>query len=357
MPPSPSATSGPKTGSWTTPAMSSLPCEHRLDDHGAADARAAARDRIAPRTSRTTPPVSVLCAPGTADLTTTGTPMRGRSPRCVVRRRRRSISASERDAVGLEQTPALGGVEPDVVGIDERGGDDGAGGRPVDAGERGTTPSGRRSQAARRAPTPSARAAASGEANVAMCRGDSRSQRISLDSSTATTGLCSPASLGDAASTARSTSAAVATTGRDEEHADGVECRIGEQRRQGRGERLGGRRSEEIDRVRETGLGRQHRPKAVAGRLRRLRQLQALGRAGVGEEDPESSGIRDDGDARAERQRLGREQNGGVEELRQRLRPQDAGLPEERVDGDVRARERRRVRSGGPCAGRGRCRP
>ena len=39
-PPGPNATSGPKTGSWTTPASSSTPpCDHRLHDDGRADPR------------------------------------------------------------------------------------------------------------------------------------------------------------------------------------------------------------------------------------------------------------------------------------------------------------------------------
>ena len=78
--------------------------------------------------------------------------------------------------------------------------------------------------------------------------------------------------------------------------------------------------------------------------------------AGVGAEDAESAGVRDHADAASARQWLAREQRGRVEQLLERPRAQHARLVEERIDGDVRAREGGGVRACGPRAGRGRAR-
>ena len=90
------------------------------------------------------------------------------------------------------------------------------------------------------------------------------------------------------------------------------------------------------------------------GLLGQLRKLEPGALAGVGAEDAEPAGVRDHPDAAAARERLGREQRGGVDELLERSCAQDAGLVEERVDGGVGARERRgvRARSARACRGR-----
>ena len=135
--------------------------------------------------------------------------------------------------------------------------------------------------------------------------------------------------------------------GPHEKHADGVEDGIGEHVREHGRKRLGGRGAEQVDRVGEARLrgqdGRERRARAVG----RLGELEPLGRACVGAEDAEPSGVRDDGDARARGHGLRRQQRCRVEELRERARTQYARLAEERVDGGVRARERRGVRGGG----------
>ncbi len=70
--------------------------------------------------------------------------------------------ADERDAVGEQEGTCLGRLEPGVVLFGECSVDDRGGGGAVDPASSGTEPSGRRSQSARSAARPSARAADSG---------------------------------------------------------------------------------------------------------------------------------------------------------------------------------------------------
>ena len=97
---------------------------------------AAARTAAASSRSSATPPVSVLWAPGAADLTTAGKPS--------------SVAAcggrvgvagdplgDQRHAVGGEQLAGLGGIEPGVLRAGERALDDARRGAAVDALERG----------------------------------------------------------------------------------------------------------------------------------------------------------------------------------------------------------------------------
>ena len=79
---------------------------------------------------------------------------------------------------------------------------------------------------------------------------------------------------------------------------------------------------------------------------RELRQLEARLLAGVRAEDPEAAGVGEHADAPALRQRLAREQRGGVDELLERARAEHARLVEERVDRGIGAGERRRVGAG-----------
>ena len=61
---------------------------------------------------------------------------------------------------------------------------------------------------------------------------------------------------------------------------------------------------------------------------------QQAGRvAGVGGEDPEAAGVRQDGDPAAGRLWVGREEGRDVNQLFERARANDACLVEERVDG------------------------
>ena len=83
-------------------------------------------------------------------------------------------------------------------------------------------------------------------------------------------------------------------------------------------------------------------------------KLQPRGLARVGRQDPEAAGVRQDGDAPAERERLRGEEHRDVDELLEALGPDHTRLVEERVDRGVRARERGRVRS---CRLRSRGRP
>ena len=92
-------------------------------------------------------------------------------------------------------------------------------------------------------------------------------------------------------------------------------------------------------------------PKRGLDLLAQGRHVQPVGFAGVGGEDGRAAGVREDGDVSARRQRLVRQQVGDVEELLQRVHPDDARLPEERVRGHVEAGESAGVRSRRPRAG------
>ena len=111
-PPGPNATSGPNSGSCTSPASSSTPPRSiGCTITGQPMRAAAAVTAASSRRSSATPPLSVLCEPAAALLTTTGKP---ELPRRVGRFLRRACVAlrDERDAVRLEQQLRLVGVEP-----------------------------------------------------------------------------------------------------------------------------------------------------------------------------------------------------------------------------------------------------
>ena len=80
---------------------------------------------------------------------------------------------------------------------------------------------------------------------------------------------------------------------------------------------------------------------------------QTVGLGGIGKEDAEAAGVGDHADAPAGRYRLRGQQPGDIEELGQRVGADDAGLLEQRVDGDVAAGQRRRMARRGARAGGG----
>ena len=262
-PPGPNATSGPKTGSWTTPASSSTPpCDHRLDDERRADplGRLAHRVLVA-EVERDAARLRLVRAGGRrldddreAEL---------RAPRRPPRRRvAASALRDERDAVGLEQRARLRRVEP--ASPLRRVVDDVAGGLAIDAVEVGhrARPGGAASRRARR------RARARGRRTPGRRtprRRDSRSAHAGVPSAlmtTASTGL-SPRRARPRARSRRRPRRRAGDDRRHEEDDHRVDARVGEQQRErllvGRGRspsragRPGSRRSPRREGRRERG--------------------------------------------------------------------------------------------------------
>ena len=140
---------------------------------------------------------------------------------------------------------------------------------------------------------------------------------------------------------------------RHEQHDHGVDSRIREHDRQDTLVCLGGRGSEHVHRIGEARFDGDDLPQCVACARGKLRKRETRGFARVRTEDPETAGIRKDGDVASARQRLPREQRRDIQQLFERLDPQHTRLVEERVDRRFRARERRRVRARRACS---RCR-
>ena len=126
---------------------------------------------------------------------------------------------------------------------------------------------------------------------------------------------------------------------RHEEHDEGVDVRVGEERSDDGAVGRARRRPEHVDRVHQARLSGHDVSKYDARVGRQLGQRQAFALAGVGTEDPEPAGIGDDGDTSSPRQRLVREERCRVEELLERACAKHACLAKERVDGGVRPRE------------------
>ena len=161
-PPGPSAMSGPNSGSWTSPASSSaLPRRIGWTMHRASDPRGGLAHGVLVGRSSTTPPVSVLWAPGDRGLHD-GREAELRGGRAASSGVVRDALLDDRDSVGLEQRAGLVGVEPEVGRALERGGDDAARRARSMPSSAGTPPAGRRSHSARAAARPRARAADSG---------------------------------------------------------------------------------------------------------------------------------------------------------------------------------------------------
>ncbi len=77
----------------------------------------------------------------------------------------------------------------------------------------------------------------------------------------------------------------------------------------------------------------------------RVGSVEPRGVAGVGRQDPEPTGVREQGDRAPGEARLARQQGRGVDQLLERRRADHTGLVEERVRRRLRPRERRRVRA------------
>ena len=140
---------------------------------------------------------------------------------------------------------------------------------------------------------------------------------------------------------------------RHEEHDHGVDARVGEHVREHRLVGRAGRRAEHVDRVREARLARQERrPARRASPRDERRQLEAGRLAGVGAEDPEPAGVREQRHPAARAAAAGDESRTATStsssSVSARITP--AWL-EERLD---RRRPSRRAR---PCASRRRAAP
>ena len=346
-PPGPNATSGPKTGSCTIPASSSAPpCEHRLDDHRGADPLAAGRTASASARSRATPPTSVLCMPGAADLTTAGKPSsRAAAP---ARRRRR------RGARGRAAAPYARGARASSPGRASR--------RPRRASARSTTAL----RAARSMPAssgtdagrpPEPLGALGGTAERPRGRlrvrerGDARSRRAAPPG--CPSALITTASIGlsrrgrsrpRARPPPRPPPPRPSPPGR-RARSTASTCGSAEHQRQRLLRRLGRRRAEHVDRVGDARLGRQQRAQALAvvvGRARGSSRPAAVAR--VGAEDPEPARVREHGDAPAARLAAGVERAS-----RRRAAPPATPRGSRRPGGTARRRPPPSPR-GRPCA-------
>ena len=101
----------------------------------------------------------------------------------------------------------------------------------------------------------------------------------------------------------------------------------------------------EVERVAERHLVSERAPQ-IGGKARlELDDVEAVGGAGVGEQDPRTAGVGQHRHATTRGQRLGRQQQGGVEELADGVGAHDAGLREQRLDVDVRRADRPRWRA------------
>ena len=170
----------------------------------------------------------------------------------------------------------------------------------------------------------------------------------------ASTGLSGWSASATARLIAAPTSSASTATRRDEEGDHGVDARVGEDQRQRRLEVLGGRRAEHVDGVRDGRLGREGGRERRAGRARRAAAARARPprrRRRRGSRARRRSSARRRG---ALAGRAGRRASAATSSRpAERVGADHARLAEDRIDGGVRAGERRRVRAGGLLAGAG----
>ncbi len=153
-----------------------------------------------------------------------------------------------------------------------------------------------------------------------------------------------PDSLEAAASEiARADGRRVDRDGRHEERDHRVDPGVLEDDRHDGGVEAVGGRPEHVDGIRGARLRGHQLAEPRLGLRRERRKLQPRGLAGVGAQDPETTGVRDHGDAVPARGRLAREERGDVEQLGERLGPDHARLAEQRVDRGVGAGQRGRV--------------
>ena len=137
------------------------------------------------------------------------------------------------------------------------------------------------------------------------------------------------------------------------DHDDSVDRLVGEHHAQGLLVLLGTRTREEIDRITHTGVRTEQVGQRGSRRQRQFVDDETGARARIGGEDPRSPTVPDDRHPPARWQRLVHEHTRDVEHLRQRVDPDDPGLPEQRVGQDVVGREGGGVRRGGPLTGLG----
>jgi len=124
---------------------------------------------------------------------------------------------------------------------------------------------------------------------------------------------------------------------RDVDHDHRIDGGVGPDRGHRAGQVLGLGRREHVHGVAHAGRGRQERPKLHGGVGGELGKLQPPRLAGVGEEDPRPARVRHDTHPRSLRYRLRCEQRHHVEQVLERVGPDDARLLEERVHRDVQA--------------------
>ena len=110
-------------------------------------------------------------------------------------------------------------------------------------------------------------------------------------------------------------------------------------------EALCGGRAEQVDRVRERRLDRKEGGERLAGLYSWHGELETCDLTGVRAQDSKPAGVRQHGHAPAARNGLAREEGGDIEEARQRVGSNHAGLVEDGVDGRVRARQGSGVRA------------
>ena len=343
-PPGPNATSGPKTGSCTTPASSSAPPRtNGCTKERRPDALGRFEDGSLAGEVESDAALLGLVRSGSGRLEHD---REAELVRRLDRRRGRLRDAlrHERHAVRLEQATRLVGVEPATAR--RQGLVHNAPGLVAVALELG--------HRARRLAEPLAALDRKRErlrGRLGIGEGRYRGRALQRDGSPfgaeerAEDGLVD--GRGGRAADRRADGLLVGADGRDEEDDGGVERRIGEQRRQRPLEALRVGAAEQVDRVRGAALGRHEVGERGARLLARLRQLEAERLAGVRREDSQPAGVRDDGDAPAARHRLGREQRRDVDQLVERARPDHARVREQRVGRSVGAGERRGVRARG----------
>ena len=111
---------------------------------------------------------------------------------------------------------------------------------------------------------------------------------------------------------------------------------------------LGRCRGQHVDRVGHARRGREETPQLGACRFAQHRQLETVGLARVGGQNPGTAGVGQDRDALAFRDGLMREERRDVEHLLERLGADDAGLLEKRVHDLVAAGQRPGMRGRRP---------
>ena len=224
------------------------------------------------------PPVSVLCAPGTARLDDDReAELARRLDRLVDRVARPARARAGCRRRRAARAPAARSSQTSLEAASD--GARRAPPRPAGRSRRGRAPSpaGRRSHSARSTAWPSARAADSGYSNAATPDGlEERGRGLpSAEMNAASTGLSAAGLARTPRTTASATSSAPATTGGTKStitaSMPGSASTMGEHRLVGRADG----RAEHVDRVRDARLARQERGERVARLLGERRQLEA----------------------------------------------------------------------------------